>query len=50
MEYLQRSFDLGIKLYGLEQIKLINEIYMRTIIKELTKMKIAYFEGFAPEP
>ena len=35
---------------GLNQIKLINKIYMETIIKELAKMKVAYFEGFAPEP
>jgi DNA gyrase inhibitor GyrI len=34
----------------LEKINLIKEMYMGVIIKKLPKMKVACFEGFAPEP
>jgi DNA gyrase inhibitor GyrI len=37
-------------LKGLEKIKLIKEMYMGVIVKELPEMKVVCFEGFVPEP
>jgi AraC family transcriptional regulator len=37
-------------LKGLEKIKLVKEMYMGVIVKELSEMKVACFEGFAPGP
>ena len=37
-------------LNGLEKINLIKEMYMGVLVKELPAMKVACFEGFAPEP
>ena len=37
------------KLKGLEKIKLIKEIYMGVIVKELPEMRAACFEAFAPD-
>lgn len=37
-------------LKGLEKINIIKEMYMGVIIKELPEMKVACFEGFAPDP
>ena len=36
-------------LKGLERITLIRELYMGVIVKDLPDMKVAYFDGFAPE-
>jgi AraC-like DNA-binding protein len=38
------------KLKGLEKIKLIKEMYMGVIVKDLPELKVACFDGFAPEP
>lgn len=37
-------------LTGQNKINLINEIYMGVIIKELPKMEVVCFEGYAPDP
>ncbi len=37
-------------LNGLEKIRLIKEMYMGVIVKELEEMKVASFTGFVPEP
>jgi AraC-like DNA-binding protein len=37
-------------LKGLEKIIIIKEMYMGVIVKELDDMKVACFDGFAPEP
>jgi AraC family transcriptional regulator len=38
------------ELKGLEKIKLIKEMYMGVIVKELPEMRVACFEGYAPDP
>jgi len=38
------------KMKGVGKLKIIKEMYMGVIVKSLSKMRVAAFEGFAPEP
>lgn len=38
------------KFKGVQKLKIIKEMYMGVIVKSLSEMRVAAFEGFAPEP